>query len=40
MWNCCGLRFEGTDSVCPNCGHEGVVVPIEVIFALSHIEIE
>ncbi len=19
-WNCCGLRFESTDGLCPNCG--------------------
>jgi Zn finger protein HypA/HybF involved in hydrogenase expression len=40
-WNCCGLRFESEDSeaICPNCGHEGMLIPVEVTFALEHIEI-
>ncbi len=38
-WNCCGLRFQSEDPVCPNCGHEGMIVPLEVTFALDHIEI-
>jgi Zn finger protein HypA/HybF involved in hydrogenase expression len=40
-WNCCGLRFESDDpeAVCPNCGHVGLLIPADIIFALDHIEI-
>jgi Zn finger protein HypA/HybF involved in hydrogenase expression len=40
-WNCCGLRFESDDpeAVCPNCGHEGMLVPADIAFALDHIEV-
>ncbi|MBI5564283.1 MAG: hydrogenase maturation nickel metallochaperone HypA [Chloroflexi bacterium] len=38
-WNCCGLRYEAVDGVCPNCGHEGLVVPMEMVVALDHIEV-
>ena len=33
-WNCCGLRFESMDGVCPNCGEAALVVPEEITFAL------
>jgi Zn finger protein HypA/HybF involved in hydrogenase expression len=40
-WNCCGLRYEGDspDALCPNCGELGWLIPVEVTFALDHIEI-
>ena len=37
-WNCCGLRYEAIDGVCPNCGHEGLVIPMEMVVALEKIE--
>ncbi len=37
-WNCCGLRFEGEDSACPNCGEEALEVPSEIAFALRRIQ--
>jgi len=39
-WNCCGLRFEGRDGVCPNCGSEGLKVPDEIVFALNRVEMK
>jgi len=40
-WNCCGLRFESDDpeTVCPNCGHLGMLIPPDIAFALDHVEI-
>lgn len=40
-WNCCGLRFESeeAEAVCPNCGHLGMLIPMDVTFALDHVEI-
>lgn len=40
-WNCCGLRYQadGTDAVCPNCGAVGMIIPLDIIFSLDHIEI-
>jgi Zn finger protein HypA/HybF involved in hydrogenase expression len=38
-WNCCGLRYEAPDGVCPNCGHEGLIVPPEIVVALEKIEV-
>ncbi len=38
-WNCCGLRYEASDGVCPNCGHEGLVIPLEMVVALEKIEV-
>ena len=40
-WNCCGLRFDSdsTEAVCPNCGELGMLIPVEVTFALDHIEL-
>ena len=38
-WNCCGLRYEAIDGVCPNCGHEGLVVPMEMVVALERVEV-
>ena len=38
-WNCCGLRFEGQDGICPNCGSEALIVPEEILFALDRIEV-
>ena len=37
-WNCCGLRFEGKDGICPNCGGEALTIPEEILFALDRIE--
>ena len=37
-WNCCGLRFESTDGVCPNCGEIALKVPDEIAFALRSVE--
>lgn len=37
-WNCCGLRFEGLDGVCPNCESEALIIPEDIVFALDHIE--
>ena len=37
-WNCCGLRYEAVDGVCPNCLHEGLVIPMEMVVALERIE--
>ncbi len=38
-WNCCGLRYESVDGVCPNCLHEGIVIPLEMVVALERIEV-
>jgi Zn finger protein HypA/HybF involved in hydrogenase expression len=38
-WNCCGLRYEAADGVCPNCQHEGLVIPMEMVVALERIEV-
>jgi Zn finger protein HypA/HybF involved in hydrogenase expression len=38
-WNCCGLRFESDDGVCPNCGEVALEVPEDIDFALSKVEI-
>jgi Zn finger protein HypA/HybF involved in hydrogenase expression len=38
-WNCCGLRFEGKDGICPNCEGEALIVPEEIAFALERIEL-
>ena len=40
-WNCCGLRFESgsPEAICPNCGELGMLIPVEVTFALDHIEV-
>ncbi|MBN1121101.1 MAG: hydrogenase maturation nickel metallochaperone HypA [Anaerolineae bacterium] len=36
-WNCCGLRFESSDGVCPNCGEAAIKVPDEIAFALRSV---
>jgi Zn finger protein HypA/HybF involved in hydrogenase expression len=38
-WNCCGLRFQGKDGICPNCGSEALIVPEEIAFALDRVEV-
>lgn len=40
-WNCCGLRFESEDleAICPNCGELGMIIPIDVTFALDRVEV-
>ena len=40
-WNCCALRFESDDEevACPNCGHTAELIPVEITFALDHIEV-
>ncbi len=37
-WNCCGLRFEAPDGVCPNCGETGIQIPAELAFGLERVE--
>lgn len=39
-WNCCGLRFESIDGVCPNCGEVALEVPEEIGFSLRDIKVE
>lgn len=41
-WNCCGLRYESEEweAVCSNCGHEGLLIPRDVTFALEDVEME
>ena len=39
-WNCCGLRFEGEDGICPNCESEALLVPDEIVFALNRVELD
>ncbi len=36
-WNCCGLRFEAEDGVCPNCGETAVILPDEVAFGVRDV---
>jgi len=38
-WNCCGLRFEGKNGICPNCESEALIVPEEIAFALDRVEV-
>lgn len=38
-WNCCGLRFESQDGMCPNCGEEALVIPEEIGFALQKVDV-
>ncbi len=38
-WNCCGLRYEAPDGVCPNCGHEGLIIPPDMVVALEKVEV-
>ncbi len=38
-WNCCGLRYEAVDGVCPNCGHEGLIIPPDMVVALEKIDV-
>jgi Zn finger protein HypA/HybF involved in hydrogenase expression len=39
-WNCCALRFESHEErpACPNCGHTASLIPVDITFALDHIE--
>jgi Zn finger protein HypA/HybF involved in hydrogenase expression len=37
-WNCCGLRFESADGMCPNCGELALEVPEEIAFALRRVD--
>lgn len=39
-WNCCGLRFEAIDGVCPNCGELGITIPSELAFGLERVELQ
>jgi Zn finger protein HypA/HybF involved in hydrogenase expression len=41
-WNCCGLRFESEDpeALCPNCGDLGMLIPMDVTFALARVEVD
>ncbi len=36
-WNCCGLRFESEDGLCPNCGEVAVKIPEEIAFGLRRV---
>ena len=36
-WNCCGMRFEGWEGVCPNCGETALEVPQDISFALHKV---
>ncbi len=36
-WNCCGLRFESDDGICPNCGEAALEVPGEIAFGLDEV---
>jgi Zn finger protein HypA/HybF involved in hydrogenase expression len=36
-WNCCGLRYESRDGVCPNCGEATFKVPEEAAFRLRRV---
>lgn len=36
-WNCCGLRFEGMEGVCPNCGESAFEIPDDIPFALRQV---
>ena len=38
-WNCCGLRFESDDGICPNCGEDALEVPEEIAFGLSQVKV-
>jgi len=38
-WNCCGLRFEGEDAMCSNCGETAMELPEKIDFALSRVEV-
>lgn len=38
-WNCCGLRYDAEDGVCPNCGDVGLIIPPEVAFGLEKVEL-
>lgn len=38
-WNCCGLRFESEDGICPNCGEDALEVPEEIAFGLSQVKV-
>lgn len=39
-WNCCGLRFDGVDGICPNCDEQALEVPEEIAFALRRVVID
>ncbi len=39
-WNCCGLRFESVDGVCPNCGEMSLEVPEAITFSLRDSKVE
>ncbi len=39
-WNCCGVRFESGDGLCPNCGELAMAVPEDIEFGLKHVEAE
>lgn len=38
-WNCCGLRFDSDDGVCPNCGEDALEVPEEIGFGLGRVTV-
>ena len=39
-WNCCGLRFEEMNGVCPNCESEAMPIPDEAVFALDRVDVQ
>ncbi|MGF1507047.1 MAG: hydrogenase/urease maturation nickel metallochaperone HypA [Anaerolineae bacterium] len=36
-WNCCGLRCESDEGVCPNCGDAAFKIPEEIAVALRRV---
>ncbi|HOA23564.1 MAG TPA: hydrogenase/urease maturation nickel metallochaperone HypA [Aggregatilineales bacterium] len=38
-WNCCGLRFESDDGICPNCGEDALEIPEEIGFGLGRVTV-
>jgi len=39
-WSCCGLRFESSDGMCPNCGELSLEVPEEIVFGLRQVKVD
>ncbi len=37
-WNCCGLRFESADGICPNCGEVALEIPEDIEFGLKGVK--
>jgi hypothetical protein len=41
-WNRCGLRLasDGPEAICSNCGDLGMLIPMEVTFALARVDVD